>query len=128
MKRPVKRLLFWTPRILCILFAVFVSLFALDVFGEGYGLWGTMLALLMHLIPTGVILIVLAISWRWEWVGGVLFITLGVLYLVMAWGRFHWSTYLVISGPLFLVGVLFLINWLYRAELRTQRSGHEAQT
>jgi len=123
MKRPVKRLLFWTPRILCILFAVFVSLFALDVFGEGYGLWGTMLALLMHLIPTGVILIVLAISWRWEWVGGVLFITLGVLYLVMAWGRFHWSTYLVISGPLFLVGVLFLINWLYRAELRTQRRG-----
>ena len=119
MKRPVKRLLFWAPRILCILFAVFVSLFALDVVGEGYGLWGTILALLMHLIPTGVILIVLAISWRWEWVGGVLFIALGVLYLVLAWGRLHWSAYLVISGPLFLVGVLFLINWLYRAELRT---------
>ena len=119
MKRPVKRLLFWTPRILCILFAVFVSLFALDVFGEGYGFWGTMLALLMHLIPTFVILIVLAISWRWEWVGGIMFIALGVLYLVMSWGRFHWSAYLLISGPLFLVGVLFLINWLYRAELRT---------
>ena len=119
MKRPVKRLLFWTPRILCILFAVFVSLFALDVFGEGYGFWGTILALLMHLIPTGVILIVLAISWRWEWVGGVLFIALGVLYMVMFRGRSHWSAYLVISGPLFLVGVLFLINWLYRARLRT---------
>ena len=127
MKRPVKRLLFWTPRVLCILFAVFVSLFALDVVGEGYGFWGTILALLMHLIPTGVILIVLAISWRWEWVGGILFIALGVLYLVISWGRLHWSAYLVISGPLFLVGVLFLINWLYRAELRTQRRGDEAQ-
>jgi len=127
MKRPVKRLLFWAPRILCILFAVFVSLFALDVFDEGYGFWETMLALLMHLIPTGVILIVLAISWRWEWVGGILFTALGALYLVMFWGRFHWSAYLLISGPLFLVGVLFLINWLYRAALRTQRSGHEAQ-
>jgi len=119
MTRPVKRLLFWTPRILCILFVVFVSLFALDVFGEGYGFWGTMLALLMHLIPTGVILIVLAISWRWEWVGGILFTALGALYLVMFWGRFHWSAYLLISGPLFLVGVLFLISWLYRAALRT---------
>ena len=127
MKRPVKRLLFWTPRVLCILFAVFVSLFALDVFGEGYGFWGTMLALLMHLIPTGVILIVLAISWRWEWVGGILFTALGVLYLVMFWGRFHWSAYLLISGPLLLVGILFLINWLYRARLRTQRRDHEAQ-
>jgi len=127
MKRPVKRLLFWTPRVLCILLAVFVSLFALDVFGEGYGFWGTMLALLMHLIPTGVILIVLAISWRWEWVGGILFTALGVLYLAMFWGQFDWSAYLAISGPLLLVGVLFMINWLYRARLRTQRRDHEAQ-
>lgn len=118
MKRPVKRLLFWAPRILCILFAAFVSLFALDVFGEGYDFWETILALLMHLIPTGILVVVLVISWRWEWVGGVLFTVLGALYLVMAWGKFHWSVYLTMSGPLFLVGVLFLINWLYRGELR----------
>ena len=118
MKRPVKRLLFWAPRILCILFAVFVSLLALDVFSEGYNFWQTIVALLMHLIPTAIILIVLAISWRWEWAGGILFIALGVLYLVMFWGRFDSSVYLVIPGPLFLVGVLFLMNWLYRAELR----------
>ena len=118
MKTPIKRSLFWMPRALCILIAVFISLFALDVFGEGYGFWMTVLALLMHLIPTGVLLVGLAISWRWEWVGGILFPGLGVLYLVMAWGRFHWPVYLTISGPLFLLGLLFLINWLYKAELR----------
>jgi len=118
MKRSVKRLLFWAPRILCVLFAAFVSLFALDVFDQGYGFWETVLALLVHLIPTGIILVVLVISWRWEWVGGVLFTALGALYLVMFRGRFHWSAYLTISGPLFLVGVLFLVNWLYRTELR----------
>ena len=36
MKTTPKRLLFWTPRILCLLFAGFISLFALDVF-EGQG-------------------------------------------------------------------------------------------
>lgn len=118
MRAPVKRLLYWTPRILCILFAAFLSLFALDVFGEGYTFWETVVALLMDLIPTGIVLIVLAIAWRWEWVGAVLFLALGAWYLVTAWGHFHWSAYLMISGPLFLVGVLFLINWLYRAELR----------
>lgn len=118
MRRPVKRLLFWTPRILCILFAVFISLFALDVFSEGYGFWETILALLMHLIPTFVILIVLAISWRWEWVGGILFVAMGVFYIVWCWGQFPWVTYLSISGPLLLVGVLFLVNWFYRAQLR----------
>jgi hypothetical protein len=119
MKKPMKQLLFWMPRILCILFAVFVSMFALDVFGEGYGFWKTILALLIHLIPTVFILIVLAVSWRWEWVGGVLFIALGIFYDVSFWGRFYWSAYLVMSGPLFLMGVLFSINWLFRKKLRS---------
>jgi hypothetical protein len=119
MTKPVKRLLFWLPRILCILLAVFVSLFALDVFGEGHSFWKTILALLIHLIPTGIILVVLAVSWRWEWVGAILFSVLGVLYIVMFWGRFKLHVYLlVISGPLFLVGFLFLINWLYRKQIR----------
>jgi hypothetical protein len=119
MNRPMERLLFWTPRILCILFALFISLFALDVFNEGYGFRKMLLALLMHLIPTGVILIVLAISWRWEWVGGILFPACGLFYIVRFWGRFHWSAYLIISGPMFLVGVLFLINWYYKSRVQT---------
>jgi MFS family permease len=118
MKKPVKRLLFWAPRILCIAFALFLNLFALDVFGESQGFWKTALALLMHLIPTGLILLVLAVSWRWEWVGAILFPALGGLYLFMFWGRFPWSVYLLISGPLFLAGVLFLLGWLRRSELR----------
>ena len=118
MRGRVKRFLFWTPRILCLVFAVFVSLFALAVFGEGYGFWETILAFLIHLIPTGIILIVLAISWRWEWVGGILFIALGAAYIVATWSKLHWSAHLAISGPLFLIGVLFLVNWRYRAEPR----------
>lgn len=122
MKTPLKRLLFWAPRILCILFAGFISIFAADVFGEGYGFWKTIVALLVHLIPTWIILIVLAISWRREWVGGIVFNVLGVLYLIAFWGRFHWSAYIMISGPLFLIGVLFSLNWLCRRELRTSTS------
>ena len=118
MKKPVKQVVFWMPRILCLLFAVFISLFALDVFGEGYGFWETIVALLIHLIPTGIVLIALAIAWRREWIGAILFVALGVWYLIMAWGKFDWITYLLIAGPLFLIGALFLVNWLYREELQ----------
>lgn len=121
MKKPVKRVVFWTPRILGILFAMFISIFALDVFGEGYNFWETIVALLMHLVPTGIIVIALAIAWRWEWVGAILFAGLGAGYVIMAWGRFEWGTYLLIAGPLFLIGVLFLVNWFFRAELRSSR-------
>jgi hypothetical protein len=119
MKKPVKRVVFWTPRILGVLFAMFISIFALDVFGEGYDFWETIVALLMHLVPTGIIVIALAIAWRWEWIGALLFTGLGAGYVIMAWGRFEWVTYLLIAGPSFLIGALFLVNWFFRAELRS---------
>jgi hypothetical protein len=116
MTKPMRRVVFWTPRVLSLLFAAFISLFALDVFGAGYGFWGTIAALLIHLIPTYAILIALAIAWRWEWIGAILFAALGAAYLIVAWGQFPWITYLLIAGPSFLIGALFLVNWLSRGE------------
>ena len=120
MKKRVKHVVFCLPRILCALFAVFVSLFALDVFAEGYDFWETIVALLMHLVPTGTILVALAIAWRWEWTGAILFAALGVWYVAMAWGRFEWTVYVLIAGPLFLMGALFLVNWFVRASHRAR--------
>jgi hypothetical protein len=113
-----KRLLFWAPRILSILFAVFLALFALDVFDEGFGFWGAILALLIHLVPSILVLAVLAIAWHREWVGGIVFIGLSVWYVVSLWGKFPLLTDLLIAGPPVLVGTLFLLNWRYRAELQ----------
>jgi len=118
MNEPPRLLLFWVPRVLTILFALFLGVFALDVFGESLGFLGTAAAFLIHLIPAFLILIVLAVAWRWEWVGAAAYFFLSVMYLVLAWGRVHWSAYLAISAPLFVLGVLFLLGWLYRARLR----------
>jgi hypothetical protein len=118
MKKQTKQFLFWTPRVLTILFILFLALFALDVFGEGYGFWETVLALFMHLIPNMVLTVILVLAWRREWIGAVAFSGLAVFYLVMAWGKFHWGAFAAISGPLFLVAILFLIGWRYRREVR----------
>ena len=115
MKRSAKQILFWSPRILGILIAVFVSLFALDVFGEGYSSWETIGALAMHLLPTLVILVVLGIAWRWEWTGGFLFVALGVLYITLFWEPSNLPAYLVILGPLILTGILFLLDGCYHS-------------
>jgi len=126
MKPPLKRLLFWSPRILCILFAAFLSLFALDVFGEGYGFWKTILALLIHLTPVFALILALVIAWRWEWVGAVLYAAAGTWYVIWtlrhpnlpAAVKLNWC--LVIAGPAFVIAALFLVNWLCRAELRSK--------
>ena len=111
------RILFWSPRILGIGFALFLSMFALDVFGEGRDFWGTVVALLIHLVPVYIVAIILAVAWRREWIGAILFPALAVVYLVSMWGRLHWSAYLVISGVLFLVGALFWANCEFRGKL-----------
>lgn len=111
MNSTAKRILFWAPRVLCILFALFLSALALDVFGEGYSLGETILALLIHLVPTYIVIIVLVIAWRWEWMGAILFFALAALFLVMSRGE-GW----ILSVPLLLVGALFLLNWRYREQ------------
>ena len=116
MRRPVKRLLYWTPRVIVIAFALFISLFALDVFSEGRGFWETALALMMHLIPTAFIVLVLVISWRWEWVGAVMFSLAGGAYMIMTPRHPQW--WVAISGPLFLIAILFLLSWIFRKEIR----------
>ncbi len=118
MKEPSKHVLYWTPRILCLAFAAFLSIFAIDVFGMPFNFWQKMHALFMHLIPTWVVLAVLALVWRREWVGALLFPLLAVVHLATKWGQLDWSAYVMIEGPLVLLGIFFWFNWQYRGELR----------
>jgi len=114
-----RRVLFWTPRATCIAFAIFLSLFALDVFSEGYGFWKTVLALLIHLVPVFIVVAVLAVAWRWEWTGAAGFAGLAMWYAKLMWWR-HPIWVVQISGPLLVIAALFLVNWLKHEELRAR--------
>jgi hypothetical protein len=102
-------LLLWSPRILGILVSLFLSLFALDALGPGKSLLEAGRDFLIHVSPMLVLLGVVALSWRWEWVGGLVFTGLAVTYAYMA--RLHPAWVSGVSGPLLLVGVLFLLSW-----------------
>ncbi len=112
----INKFIYWTPRILSIIFILFLSIFSLDVFDSNPGFWQAVLGLLMHNIPSFILLIVLIISWKHEIVGGIVFILAGLLYTItlfmkpeFAWQMISWS--LIISGPAFLIGGLFFANW-----------------
>ena len=121
-----KRTLFWTPRGLSVLFITFLSMFALDVFGENLGFWRTLLALTIHLIPSLVLIGVLAVAWRWEWIGAVIYTAGGALYVITLLRRglpppsikLLWIA--TIALPAFLIGALSLANWLKHDQLRAR--------
>ena len=122
MEKNINKFVYWTPRILSIIFICFLALFSLDVISPELSFWQIVVGLFMHNIPVFVLLIILIISWKHEIVGGVAFILAGALYVTMILmnalrGSFEWymvSRILIIAGPAFLIGILFIINWLKR--------------
>ncbi|PIR43833.1 hypothetical protein COV24_00715 [candidate division WWE3 bacterium CG10_big_fil_rev_8_21_14_0_10_32_10] len=92
---------YWLPRILSILFVAFISMFALDVFGKPQ--W--FLALLIHLIPSFILCVLTFIAWKYEKIGGALFIILGFSLLVYS----HLELFIIVI-PIITLGTLFLVR------------------
>ena len=103
------RLLLWIPRVLGILVCVFLSMFSLDAFGNGKTVIQATSDFAVHVAPVLILFAVVGVSWRWPWVGGVVFTVLAVGYAYVT--RAHPSWILVIAGPLLAVGILFIWSW-----------------
>jgi len=71
--------LHWLPRIICILAILFISMFALDAFAPGLTFWQQIGGLLMHLIPSFILLALLVVAWKWELIGGIIFTIIGLV-------------------------------------------------
>ncbi|MEJ2384562.1 MAG: hypothetical protein P8Y54_09195 [Xanthomonadales bacterium] len=104
----------WLPRILLILFALFLTVFSLDVFREGLGAGDIAVGLAIHNIPTFLLLILVAAAWRREWLGALGCIVFAVLYLAWAVTRLAPVSYLPIALPLFLIAAVYAVSWRRR--------------
>ena len=109
---------------LSILFIIFLAIFSLDVFDSDYGFWGTVLGLLIHNIPSFILLGILAISWKYEIVGGIAFILAGISYIVFTIVRgisdpwyISLALSLILAVPAFLIGILFLVGWFKKKKI-----------
>lgn len=102
-----RNVLHWAPRVLGALYAVFISLFALDVWGTGAGFVDELAAFLVHLLPTYFILAALVVAWRNPWAGGILFIALATAFGLI-FGRQETSTLLLLALPPTITGLLFM--------------------
>jgi hypothetical protein len=119
MKKKRGKFIFWAPRILAILFILFLAMFSLDIFDGHYGFWGTILGLFMHNLPSLFLTAILIISWKYELAGAIMFGALGVagiigtiimISTISEISRFN--PILIITGIVTLViAILFFIGW-----------------
>jgi hypothetical protein len=113
------RIIQWTPRILCILAILFVSMFALDSFDSRLTLWQQISGFLIHLIPTYILIIFLVVAWKWELIGGIILAILGLgfspLVFTMNYHMNHsvamsLGVIALITLPFVLIGALFILS------------------
>lgn len=107
----MRTLILWTPRLLGLLFTLFVAAFALDAF-DGQGGLDLVLAFGAHLAPAAAVLVATLVGWRWPVAGGGLFALLGAAYILLVGPDRPASWYVAIAGPAFAIGLLFVTNRL----------------
>ncbi|MBT4824700.1 hypothetical protein HN695_07965 [Candidatus Woesearchaeota archaeon] len=110
MNKKLKKTIYWLPRILMILFICFISMFAFDMFDEG-SFWKMLIGFFIHMLPTFALVILLTIAWKWEKIGGILIILLGIIFTIFFNTYKEVISFLLISMPVFIVGGLFLWSW-----------------
>jgi len=71
----------------------------------------------MHLIPSYILIIVLALTWKWEWIGGIIFLILDIIYFYMMAGRVNILFSLPIGLPLFLISIMFFVGYFYKRKM-----------
>jgi hypothetical protein len=87
----------------------FITVFALDVW-TNRSEWPNLLpAFIINLLPALLVVMLIRLSRKYRWIGMSAFPLLGFTYLLVAWGRFHWMVYPIITLPLFLMGMCYYL-------------------
>lgn len=105
---PLTVLTRWLPRLLAILYALFLSLFAFDAW-EGVGFWAGLVGFIIHLLPVYFVLLALVLAWRRPRLGGCAFLALAVGFSLF-YGWREPALLALMAGPLVVVGLLFLLD------------------
>ncbi len=118
MKNSLK-ILYWAPRIICILAILFVSLFALDAFDPELTFWQQIGGFLIHLIPSFILLALLLLAWKHEYLGGLIFIFIGFVFGIIVFRMNYkmnhsiWMSIGIVASlilPFVIAGALFMVH------------------
>jgi hypothetical protein len=94
------------PKVLAILYIIFITIFAFD---ESL----FTLPWFVHLMPTILLTLVVILTWRKPLAASIIFLILGFGFTLIFKTYENWIIFLIISLPLILVGILFLLEKLF---------------
>lgn len=106
------KLLYWIPRILTILAILFMVMFSFDVFQMNEPFHRQLTGFIMHNIPAVILTAILIIAWKWEFIGGIIFIIAFIVAAVFFESFSGNPGSLPVIIPFLITGILFIVHHL----------------
>lgn len=109
----MKKFFYWLPRVLGVIYILFLTLFSFDVFDAGFN-WQAIIGFFIHSIPSLILFGLLVIAWKRPKLGGLGFLIFGLLFMIWFLSLSSdltietFGTLLMLSAPIFLIGFLFM--------------------
>lgn len=109
----------WIPRIICIIDILFISIFALDAFRPNAAISDQLKDFFIHLIPSFILIAVLILAWKKEFLGGLLFMVIGIVLSPYVYSHNYTNNHSfqksfaiisLITFPFIVVGLLFILS------------------
>ena len=94
-------------------------MFAADSFAPELTFWQQIGGFMMHLIPSFILITLLIVAWKWEYIGGIIFIVIALglspFVFMLNYNMNHsvgmsLGIIMVITFPFLVVGILFIIS------------------
>ncbi len=118
-----RQALYWLPRLLGILFTLYVATFAFEAFNEGLPPLEAIGAFLINLLPAYIAGGALVVAWRDELRGGLLLIGVAILFAIWFGRSGNVPTIAALAGPPAWAGLGFIAGWFLGATHASRTPG-----
>jgi len=109
----MEKFILWAPRAISVILIIFISLFAFDGFVPGATRLNNSMSLLIGLLPAVILTLALILAWFFKLAGGITFVILGIAMILFFHTPHDEITFLTLSSPVLVVGLLFLLSHFY---------------
>lgn len=101
----------WTPRIFGFVVVVLIFLVGVLDLGDELHFWMKAMYIATALLPTFAVVLAIYLGWRHPMLGGALLFLYGIIYAAINYNHLGWI--MIISIPLMLEGILFMVSSRY---------------
>lgn len=115
----MKQFLHYCPRILSILFCLFIMMFSFDVFEGNSSIIDMLIGFIMHNLPVFGMAIITFFAWKNDLIGGIGFIGISLFFFILVSSNMNNEggvmnpAVFIISLPALIISALYFINFSY---------------